>query len=151
MIKISMHSLLRNKWLLLQAVKLLLVKACYMSYSSRVIYYHITFFMFTNLIFIIVQMTVSMKFLYKYSFLTTILHTFWAKLMTPLIVFDYLNCLLFWVMFTPCYNMRCRFQQKETEKQETSSNKKHSITINAMLCSPLIAWVTKYYRIITRN
>ncbi|MGM9950374.1 MAG: hypothetical protein ACI33P_09600, partial [Lysinibacillus sp.] len=67
--------------------------------------------MLVNLLFILVQTTVSVKYYYKSSLLITILFTLWVILMSPyvdLIVFGYLICLQFWLMSIACYNMRDR-------------------------------------------
>lgn len=72
-------------------------------------------FMLVNLVLIAVQVTISRKSLYKYSFIITIFYTLWVKWMASyvdFIVIGYLICLLFRMMSIACYNMRSRFWQK---------------------------------------
>ena len=80
------------------------------------------FFMLVNLLFIVVQATVSANYHYKTSLLITILYTLWVILMIPyvdFIVFGCLICFLFWLMSIACYNMRDRtYSRKHRHSSE---------------------------------
>ena len=81
-------------------------------------------FMLVNLLFIIVQTTVSVKYYFKSSLLITILFTLWVILMSPyvdLIVIGHLICVLFWLMSIACYNMRDRNYSRSSKNNNTSN------------------------------
>ena len=80
--------------------------------------------MLVNLLFILVQTTVSVKYYFKSSLLITILLTFWVIVIAPyvdFIVFGYLICFMFWLMSIACYNMRDRTYSRSSKNNNASN------------------------------